>query len=256
MLGFQPISTQGRFGHVPHAYAECTCLAGKAPFGSCKHLAAFLYALEEFSRCGYTWDLLTSTDELQAWNKPHRKKSEPMKLSEMSWAKSRSKSGKPKQKTKCEAEEHQDPRGMSERGQVNATLLTHLEDMESKCNGLFLVASDPLHAAREREARLLRQQHKQEEWSRMTRVKDGAQIDDAGGDDDEEEEDITPVPSDCEWMDTEMRKELNIKEWYEQNVNINETRAKAIFDATVDQSLSTECIGVVDGPAGRQPPDQ
>jgi uncharacterized Zn finger protein len=61
-------------------YAECTCPASKAPFGSCKHLAAFLYALEEFSRCGYTRDLLTSTDELQAWNKPHKKKSEPMKF--------------------------------------------------------------------------------------------------------------------------------------------------------------------------------
>ena len=61
--------------NVTHVvYAECTCPAGKAPFGSCKHLAAFLYALEEFSRCGYTRDLLTSTDELQAWNKPHMQK--------------------------------------------------------------------------------------------------------------------------------------------------------------------------------------
>jgi hypothetical protein len=139
-----------------------------------------------------------------------------MKLSEMNWAKS----GKPKQKTKRETGEHQDPRATSERGQVNATLLTRLEDIESKCNGLFLVTSDPLHAAREREARLLRQQHKQEEWSRMTHVKDGAQIYDAGGGDDDEE-DVTPIPSatDCEWMDTEM-KELNNEEWYEQNVSI------------------------------------
>jgi uncharacterized Zn finger protein len=58
-------------------YAECTCPASKAPFGSCKHLAAFLYALEEFSRCGYTRDLLTSTDELQAWNRSHKKNLSP-----------------------------------------------------------------------------------------------------------------------------------------------------------------------------------
>ena len=62
-----------------------SCPAGKAPHASCKHLAVFLYAMEEFSRLRYTRDHVTCTNELQAWNKPHKKKSEPMKRSEMSW---------------------------------------------------------------------------------------------------------------------------------------------------------------------------
>ena len=78
-------------------YAECFCPAGKAPHASCIHLAAFLYAMEEFSRLGYTRDRVTCTDELQVWNKPHKKKSEPLKLSGMSWSKSRGKTSK----TKC-----------------------------------------------------------------------------------------------------------------------------------------------------------
>lgn len=28
-------------------YAECSCPAGKAPYASCKHLAAFLYAMDD-----------------------------------------------------------------------------------------------------------------------------------------------------------------------------------------------------------------
>lgn len=75
-------------------YAECSCPVHKAPYASCKHLAAFLYAMEEFHQLGYTQDCVTCTDELQAWNKPHRKKSEHMKLSEMSWMKPRGKTSK------------------------------------------------------------------------------------------------------------------------------------------------------------------
>ena len=102
-------------------YAECSCPAGKAPYASCKHLAAFLYAMEDFSRLGYTRDRFTCTDEWQAWNKPH-KKSEPMKLSEMSWSKSRGKTSR----VKCQAGDHQDPRALSERGHVTARLHVHV----------------------------------------------------------------------------------------------------------------------------------
>lgn len=50
--------------NVTHVvYAECTCPAGKAPFGS--GINTWLYALEKFSWCGYTRVLLTCTDELQ-----------------------------------------------------------------------------------------------------------------------------------------------------------------------------------------------
>ena len=129
-------------------YTECSCPAGKAPHASCKHLAAFLYAMEEFSQLGYTRDCVTCTDELQAGKKSHKKKSEPIKLSEMSWSKSKRKTSK----TKRQAEDHQDPRALSERGHVAARLHARLEDLESRRNGLFLVMSDPLHAARERQA--------------------------------------------------------------------------------------------------------
>ena len=43
----------GSYGDVKSVtqvvYAECSCPAGKAPHASCKHLAAFLYAMEEFT---------------------------------------------------------------------------------------------------------------------------------------------------------------------------------------------------------------
>ena len=68
-------------------YAECSCPAGKAPKASCKHLAALMYAFEDFCRHGYTRDIITCTDELQKWNQPAKRKSEPMKVSEMVWTK-------------------------------------------------------------------------------------------------------------------------------------------------------------------------
>ena len=216
-------------------YAECSCPAGKAPYASCKHLAAFLYAMEEFSRCGYTRNLVTSTDELQAWNKPHRKKSEPMKLSEMSWTRSQGKT-RNSLKKKRQAGGHQDPRALSERGHVTARLQARLEDLESKCNGLFLVTSDSLHVARERKVRLERQQQKQEEWRVvhldlvLGSVK--SNVDDAN------ESAVTPVPSDCEWMESEDTNQL----WYEQNVIVNQTRAKEVFDGTVHQSLCHQSL--------------
>ena len=54
--------------------AECGCPAGKGPCGSCKHIAAVCYALEEFSRLGKLPEFATCTNRLQAWNKPRQKK--------------------------------------------------------------------------------------------------------------------------------------------------------------------------------------
>ena len=53
---------------------ECGCPAGKGPCGSCKHIAALCYALEEFSRLGKLPEYVTCTDKLQQWNKPREKK--------------------------------------------------------------------------------------------------------------------------------------------------------------------------------------
>lgn len=52
----------------------CGCPAGKGPHGSCKHIGALCYALEEFSRIGKTPEYATCTDKLQEWNKPRPKK--------------------------------------------------------------------------------------------------------------------------------------------------------------------------------------
>ena len=211
-------------------YAECSCPAGKAPHASCKHLAAFLYAMEEFSRLGYTRDRVTCTDELQAWNKPHKKKSEPMKLSEMIWSKSRGKTSK----TKRQAGDHQDPRALSEREHVAARLRARLEDLESRRNGLFLVTSDPLHTARERQARIQHQQQMQEEWRAAHLDSAELSVDQDVHDDSAYE--LTPVPSECEWMDTE-RGDM---QWYEEHVVVDKAKAEEVFQSTIHQSLSPQ----------------
>ena len=57
-------------------FASCDpCPAGKAPFASCKHIAALCYALEEFVRIGASnREFLTCTDRLQTWNQPRKQK--------------------------------------------------------------------------------------------------------------------------------------------------------------------------------------
>ena len=134
---------------------------------------------------GYTRDCVTCTDELQAWNKSHKKKSEPVKISEMSWSKSKRKTSK----TKRQAEDHQDPRALSERGHVAARLHAQLEDLES---------SDPLaHCSRA-------------PGLNSTPAANAGGVESCTSDlsmDQDVHEDsaleLTPVPSECEWMDTE-----------------------------------------------------
>ena len=66
-------------------YAEDGCPAGKGPAGSCKHIAAFCYAIEEFVRLGFTRPFLSCTSRLQAWNQPRKKKLEPKTIYEISF---------------------------------------------------------------------------------------------------------------------------------------------------------------------------
>ena len=83
-------------------YAECGCPAGRGPCGSCKHIAAFAYALEEFSRFGLYRELDTCTSKLQEWNKPRRKKLEPRCLYEISFKRQKLQEDKPENYcTKC-----------------------------------------------------------------------------------------------------------------------------------------------------------
>ena len=68
-------------------YAERSCPEGKAPKASCKHLAALIYAFEDICQHGYMGDMITCIDELQKWNQPTKRNSEPMKVSKMVWTK-------------------------------------------------------------------------------------------------------------------------------------------------------------------------
>ena len=45
----------------------------QGPKGSCKHIAALGYALEEFSRIKNVRDPVACTSQLQSWNQPRKK---------------------------------------------------------------------------------------------------------------------------------------------------------------------------------------
>ena len=139
-----------------------------------------------------------------------------MKLSEMSWSKSRGRTSK----TKRQAGDHQDPRALSEGGHVVARLRARLEDLESRCNGLFLVTSDPLHTAHECQARIQRQQQMQEKW-RAAHL-DSAELSMDQNVHDDSAHELTPVPSECEWMDT-VRDDM---QGYEENVVVDKAKSR------------------------------
>ena len=68
-------------------FAQDGCPAGKGPRGSCKHIAAFCYALEEFVRLGFTRTFQSCTARLQTWNQPRPKKLQPRAIYEISFQK-------------------------------------------------------------------------------------------------------------------------------------------------------------------------
>ena len=67
-------------------WAKCGCPAGKPPHGSCKHLAALFYALEEFCRLGYTREKVSVTSELQKWNVPRKRDLPPTKAEDLDFS--------------------------------------------------------------------------------------------------------------------------------------------------------------------------
>ena len=51
-------------------HANCECPAGKGPHGSCKHIAAVFYALEDFVKLFAREELsVAQTEVLAAWNR-------------------------------------------------------------------------------------------------------------------------------------------------------------------------------------------
>ena len=53
-------------------YATCKCPAGTGPKGSCKHIAAMCYALEDFTRECRLREHVPCTSHLQTWNQPRK----------------------------------------------------------------------------------------------------------------------------------------------------------------------------------------
>ena len=58
-------------------YAECGCAARLGPAGSCKHIAAMCYTLEDFSRIRQLRDHVSCTSQLQQWNQPRKRQLDP-----------------------------------------------------------------------------------------------------------------------------------------------------------------------------------
>ena len=67
--------------------ATCACPAGSGPFGSCKHISALCYALEEFSRIKQLRSPDSCTSRLQKWNQPRKRKLEPCNVDDITFVK-------------------------------------------------------------------------------------------------------------------------------------------------------------------------
>ena len=67
--------------------ALCGCPAGRGPNGSCKHIAALCYALEEFNRIKATVEYTACTSKLQEWNKPRKRILEPQHIDNIKFVK-------------------------------------------------------------------------------------------------------------------------------------------------------------------------
>ena len=68
--------------------AECSCPAGRGPHGSCKHIAATLFALENFNTIQEEIqddDTVSCTSKLQTWNQPRKRCLDSQPVSEISF---------------------------------------------------------------------------------------------------------------------------------------------------------------------------
>ena len=63
------------------------CPAGAGPFGSCKHIAALCYALEEFCRLREVRPPDSCTSHLQQWNRPRTRHLDACDVNEISFVK-------------------------------------------------------------------------------------------------------------------------------------------------------------------------
>ena len=67
--------------------AVCGCPAGHGPNGSCKHIAALCYALEEFSRLKTSKAYVACISKLQTWNQPRKRVLDPKNVDNIKFIK-------------------------------------------------------------------------------------------------------------------------------------------------------------------------
>ena len=90
-------------------HAQCGCPAGCGPKGSCKHIAAMCYALEDFSHIkNLCENPVACTSQLQTWNQPRKIHLEPIDVHEIKFVKQQY--GK---QTRVSNISHYDPRPVS-----------------------------------------------------------------------------------------------------------------------------------------------
>ena len=68
-------------------YAQYGCAAGSGPTGSCKHIAAKCYALEDFCRIHQLRDHVPCTSQLQTWNQPRKRTLDSADIEEIKFIK-------------------------------------------------------------------------------------------------------------------------------------------------------------------------
>ena len=121
-------------------FASCACPAGKGPRGSCKHIAALCYALEEFVRLKCTREFETCTSRLQTWNQPRKRKLDSQSVYEIDFSKKIY-----RREERNNVKPLNDPRRPSERNndseKVNRELLDKIKTVKPNC-GFFCLLSD------------------------------------------------------------------------------------------------------------------
>ncbi len=128
-------------------FCSCICPAGKGPLGSCKHIAALCYALEEFSRLKCSREFDTCTSRLQTWNQPRKRKLDPQTVYDIDFSKKiykRVKKKNPKPLT--------DPRRQCDRNndskKVNTELLEKVKVVKPD-SAFFCLLSNEKHPQKE-----------------------------------------------------------------------------------------------------------
>ena len=76
--------------------ASRDCGTGARPHGSCKHISALCYALEDFCKVKSLQSPVSCTSQLQQWNQPRKRKLEPCNFADISFVKHEHEHGKQK----------------------------------------------------------------------------------------------------------------------------------------------------------------